>query len=258
MLEISFLGRTKNLRGLKIAELEEDAILTRKLQGNVNLESANPSKKFRKKISVFFPSIIRLFQCIGVIAASTGLIIQSDNIIDLVKDYTAIFFISEIDDFVFTLAAQGYIGDALKKSAKTAEATCVSDVNQHPFRLFGFVSIFSIMISCWIYVTTNQSNGEFFRRSHGACFDKVGWQNLNAGDFGDGNCNADLNFEECGFDNGDCLVENLIHEQRNVTSVAKYMNCNVTWKSYIGKFGALLIQIDDRSIVRVNDDDDLH
>jgi len=46
----------------------------------------------------------------GVIFASTVLILQSENIIDLVKDYTAIFFISEINDFIFELASRGYLG----------------------------------------------------------------------------------------------------------------------------------------------------
>ena len=85
----------------------------------------------------------------------------------------------------------------------------------------------------------NQSNGKFFRLSHAACYDKVGWMKLDAVKFGDGNCNLHLNFEECGFDDGDCLVENIIHE-RNITQSTKYENCTVAWKTYIGEFGTEL------------------
>jgi len=64
----------------------------------------------QRDLSILLPNIIRFLQAMGVIFASTVLILQSENIIDLVKDYTAIFFISEINDFVFELASRGYLG----------------------------------------------------------------------------------------------------------------------------------------------------
>jgi len=38
-------------------------------------------------VSIMFPSIIRLLQAMGVMFASTVMILQSNDIIELVKDY---------------------------------------------------------------------------------------------------------------------------------------------------------------------------
>ena len=169
----------------------------------------------------------------GVIVAPTVLILQSDNIIDLVKDYTAIFFISEIDDFVFYLAFQGYLGDVLKKNTNDAKDTCVPDLKEHPIRTFGFMTIFRTMMALWIFVTNKQQNGTFFMNEHRKCFNKVGWKRLNLLDYNNGQCDVDLNFHECNFDGGDCMIENFILVE---DATLLYPNCTVAYKSYIGEF----------------------
>lgn len=218
LLEISFWGGRagETMKGEKIDDEKKDEEI---------------GYKSRKDIAILFPSIIRFIQSMGVVAVSTVLILQSENIIDLVKDYTAIFFISEIDDFVFQLAFQGYLGNVLKKDTNDAKDTSVPDVKEHPIRTFGFMIIFSTMMALWIIVTNNQQNGTFFRDAHLECFNKVGWKRLNVLDYSNGKCDLDLNFHECNFDGGDCMIENFIREV-NTTSV--YSNCTVAWKSYIG------------------------
>ena len=178
----------------------------------------------------------------GVIVASTVLILQSDNIIDLVKDYTAIFFISEIDDFVFYLLAfQGYLGDVLKKNTNDAKDTCVPDVMEHPIRTFGFMTIFRTMMALWIFVTNKQQNGTtYFKNEYSEYFKKVGSTRLNVLDYNNGERDADLNFKECKFDGGDCMIENFILVENAIFS---YPDCNVPYKSYIGEFSKETIRM---------------
>ena len=220
LLEISFWGRAgETMKGEKIDDEKKYEEI---------------GYKSRKDIAILFPSIIRFIQSMGVVAASTILILQSENIIDLVKDYTAIFFISEIDDFVFQLAFQGYLGGVLKKDTNDAKDTSVPDVKEHPIRTFGFMIIFSTMMALWIFMTNKQQSGTFFREAHSECFDKVGSKRLNVLDYNNGYCDLDLNFHECNFDGGDCMIENFIREE-NTASL--YPNCTVAaYKSYIGEF----------------------
>ena len=234
LLEIRFLGKA-----IKIKDIKGDGEKKGLLRGFLMSESsrdieANRIMNSSRRLAILFPSTIRFFQSVGVLVASTVLILQSENIIDLVKDYTAVFFISEIDDVVFQLASQGYLGGLLKKDAEDAKDTCVPDVKEHPFRTFGFLTMFSLMFTSWIFVTNNQRFGFFFKQAHEECFEKVGWKRIEslALDYQNGECNTGLNYAECNFDGGDCLPQNLVREM----SVTKtHPDCLVTWKSYIGE-----------------------
>lgn len=188
---------------------------------------------FPEEVSVLFPNIIRFIQSLGVILASTILILQSDNIIDLVKDYTAILFISEIDNFVFNLAQQGYLRSDFKKSTEEAKEKEIYDVSEHTLRFIGFITILGMMLALWVYVMNNQLDDTFFKTDYPFCFEKVGKKRMDPLHFGDGVCDTMFNFEECDFDGGDCVVRNLIREA-HVTM--EYPDCQVTFKSYIGKF----------------------
>ena len=99
-----------------------------------------------------------------MIKAFTILILQSDNLIDLVKDYTAIFFITEIDDCVFPLAQNGYLGPVLKRSVENAMSdgnTSLRDASEHPIRSIGFMTILSGTFEILIFMASNQMDGEW-------------------------------------------------------------------------------------------------
>ncbi len=185
---------------------------------------------------ILFPAMIRFAQSIGVVVASTILILQSDSIINLVKDYTAILFISEIDDFVYTLADYGYLGKGFKRASDKVKEKDLNDALEHPIRSIGFMTIFGVMVGSWVYVLNNQIDGNFFRLGYPECFERVGPKRLGpmrlALSFGNGKCDSYLNYKECNFDGGDCLVENSINEA-NV--LYYYPNCHVRFTSYIGK-----------------------
>jgi len=57
---------------------------------------------------------------------------------------------------------------------------------------------------------------------------------LNILDYGNGDCDLALNFPECNFDGGDCLIPNLSKEANLMTP--NLPDCHVPWKSlFIGK-----------------------
>jgi len=50
----------------------------------------------------------------------------------------------------------------------------LNDVKDHPVRSIGVMTMFSLMIAFWLYVTTKQTNGLFFQEANGDCYTKVG------------------------------------------------------------------------------------
>ena len=74
-------------------------------------------------VRVFIPVFLKFIQGLFVLFISWLLIVQSTNVVDLLKDYTALFVISSIDDIFYFVAARGYLGNQLAACAE--EAKCV-------------------------------------------------------------------------------------------------------------------------------------
>ena len=63
---------------------------------------------------VFFPNMLRFMAGLLVLLTSFEIILQSENVIELFKDFTALILISEIDNLAFSLANKNYFGCKLK------------------------------------------------------------------------------------------------------------------------------------------------
>jgi len=69
---------------------------------------------------IFVPNVLKISQGITILIASIIIILQSDDIVELLKDFTALFVISSVDDIFFILSDHGYFGvDLSNKSDKT-------------------------------------------------------------------------------------------------------------------------------------------
>ena len=184
--------------------------------------------------------LLRLLLSVLVILSSTVLLIQSNNIIDLVKDYTAIFFVSEIDEVVFKLTHEGYLGMKLQEKAKEVKGVELKDIAQYVYRSVAFMIIFTAMLSLWIVVVTNQINGTYFLETDrgydcSLVMKEYGYDwRENLLKFNDGSCDIEFNYIECDFDGGDCTDENFLKELK-VSSNSSYQNCKAPYKLYIGK-----------------------
>ncbi len=190
--------------------------------------------------NILIPNILRFLQGSIVNFISFVIIVQSDNIIDLLKDFTALMILSDTDNIFFGLAARGYFGRELQRksiqarnveiayeasfssvdhlasdmeenlttsnvaAASAPSSTIGKDFIVRPFILF---CITMIMIGSWIYIVVNQVNGVYFDKRYPNC--KSALPNafeLATEHFGDGICyGGPLNTLECEFEDGDCI-----------------------------------------------------
>ena len=95
-----------------------------------------------------------------VLLVSMVLIIQSENVVDLLKDCLALFIISEIDDVFYALAKKGFLGKQLSNDVENAKTIAVDDdplelncmgTNMN-FRLkpIMLLTLMAIMIGGWV------------------------------------------------------------------------------------------------------------
>lgn len=107
------------------------------------------------------------------------LIFDSEVVIDLLLNFTAMEFISQLDEIFFGLAAQGFVGNRLKKAAlkvketKFLAATVLKDPNdpsqgreRRGVRLhLILIATWLVMMVFWVVLTVNQSNGVYLCQS---------------------------------------------------------------------------------------------
>ena len=76
-------------------------------------------------LRAILPNCLKLIQVISVLFVALIVIIQSDDLIALLRDFSALYYLSEIDNIIFKVTSRGYFGEDLK--ART-EKVCRSDV----------------------------------------------------------------------------------------------------------------------------------
>ena len=96
------------------------------------------------------------------------LIMQSTKVLDLLLNFTAMEFVSLLDDVVFVMLREGYFGSCMMKQAKKCEAEYnVSRISLlKPSRLSAvyFVTIFAIMFGFWFKIMEEQKQGDYLCR----------------------------------------------------------------------------------------------
>ena len=179
------------------------------------------------------PNGLKLLQGISVIFVSLIVIVQSDDLIELLKDFTALHFVSEIDNIMFRVALQGYFGHDLKMRAEKVMHVKLDDHNpismnnptffyliRRNLKVLILLTLGTFMFWGWTFFVRGQISGRFVRLKYRDC-------NITDADLfkiGDGEtCHGFYNTFECGFDGGDCDDFN-----------AKYPNCPVLNTSLVG------------------------
>jgi hypothetical protein len=164
---------------------------------------------------VFTPNLMKLMQGILVMFVSFVIIVQSDNIIDLLKDFTALMVLSETDNILFHLADLGYLGEELQKEAKRAKENDSSSVEEKSgwkYYFFRSKSLFILllpMVIGWIIIVRNQITGTYFTDKYPKCDGHNAFEEAME-HFGNGVCyGGALNSLACAFEGGDCVNFNL-------------------------------------------------
>lgn len=68
-------------------------------------------------VRVFLPNFLKFFQGCLILFTTFVIIVQSANVVDLLKDFTALFIISSADDFFWFAAYQNVVGKELSEAA---------------------------------------------------------------------------------------------------------------------------------------------
>ncbi len=165
-------------------------------------------------VRIALPNLMQTITGLLVIFISFVIIVQADNIIDLLKDFTALMVISEVDNVLFQLASHGYLGNKLTNIASKVGDTSITSSNfaseslharQKRSGLFYVRLVFFLlltgMFSGWGVIFSNQRRGVYFSQKFPDC------ENVDLGikHFGDGICyGGPLNTLDCAFEDGDC------------------------------------------------------
>ncbi|KAK1738489.1 hypothetical protein QTG54_010519 [Skeletonema marinoi] len=99
------------------------------------------------------------------------LIMRSTTVIDLLLNFLAVEFVSNLDDVVFLLTREGFLGSTLQNEAKK-----LSDTYYHSRHLSGesthasasyvctavyFVALFALFLIFWCWIVSYQNNGAY-------------------------------------------------------------------------------------------------
>lgn len=160
-------------------------------------------------IYILLPNLLKFLQGVLVIVVSMVVIVQSDNMIDLLKDFTALFFVSEIDNIVFDVTRRGYFGQKLAHEAEATMNKAIPDKSKRSFiaRSVLVLVIGAGMMGCLVYVTVGQESGKYFAYKFPDC-DVTGIDAIQLidNDVCDGGV---YNTIGCKFDGGDCIDFNI-------------------------------------------------
>eukprot|EP00554_Chaetoceros_debilis_P000877 CAMPEP_0194096190 /NCGR_PEP_ID=MMETSP0149-20130528/57211_1 /TAXON_ID=122233 /ORGANISM="Chaetoceros debilis, Strain MM31A-1" /LENGTH=1350 /DNA_ID=CAMNT_0038782159 /DNA_START=274 /DNA_END=4326 /DNA_ORIENTATION=- len=178
---------------------------------------------------IAFPIACEFIEGLLVLLVTFVIVVTSDSVIDLFKDFAAMQVISELDDMMFWLALQGYLGHELAHGAKQAKKIRIHDkfINTFlgiPVRTIILMIIFLCMAGGWGYFVHGQIAGDFFHQKYPYCAIN---EDLIA-KMGDKTCDGAMNTIGCGFDDGDCIAFNLGYPNCDAEdpSIVGDMNCD--------------------------------
>jgi hypothetical protein len=151
------------------------------------LDEKNPPRPFWSH--VFYPNIFRFAQGALVLFVSFVAVVQSDNILDLFKAFTALALVTKLDSFAFKIAKQGFFGGTIESQIMSAmydklvgaEATfrkiefarrtsnermiCCGGSSRKTF----FLLVFLGLAGGWGYFVNGQRSGKFFEQKYPFC-----------------------------------------------------------------------------------------
>ena len=155
---------------------------------------------------LLLPNVLKFLQGLLVLMASfLVIIIKSETVIDLMRDFTVLLVISHADNILFSCATWGNLGANLQEHAKWVAKTSfraderIASISERVGFFLVFV-MYSLLLAILSYIVVSQYNGTYMRIKFPDCdVDKPRR-------IGDGTCDnfAPYNTTECGFDGGDC------------------------------------------------------
>ena len=167
-------------------------------------------RRFSPLFNMFIPNFLQFLQGCLVLCCIFIFIIQSTNVLDVLMNFAAFMFISNVDDVIFIAvrnglftdemrAAANYIANAELKGDDTGDSSTGGRL--HITRSIQRTLTFFILapgITLWAIIVTNQVNGSYFNHDYPLC-------EAYPLEIGDGKCDHNYNDAKCNWDGGDCL-----------------------------------------------------
>eukprot|EP00979_Chaetoceros_neogracilis_P016347 scaffold7784_cov175-Chaetoceros_neogracile.AAC.1 len=159
---------------------------------------------------ILLPNLLKFSQGVLVLIVTLVIIAQGKDLIELLKDSTALFFVSGIDNVIFFCANAGYFGQKVGRQTQATTKKAIVDVKKWSFKVRSIVVIIIgiLMITALSFVVYGQLSGNYFVLKYPDC-DVT--NNVTAiSKMTNGICNGgELNTLGCAFDGGDCIDHNL-------------------------------------------------
>lgn len=110
----------------------------------------------------FLANILMFLQGMLCVVVTIVLIIYTDNVFDLLLNFTAVMFVSELDELVFYMARHGYLGRKAEKLAKDVQETEFQQADMQGMRgnlhVYLFVILLLVGYAFFVYVANLQYN----------------------------------------------------------------------------------------------------
>jgi len=232
---LSIFTQTDFLMSLKIIMLFWKGKTWKELlsDGNENPNDNGNIKNYHWWIYVLLPHVLKGAQGLLILVTGFILIIQSENIVDLLKDYSALFVISETHKLLFNFADRGYVGSILSQKAlevkvKKYHKESEEKGNKAWLTLAPFL-LGAIFFGYWINIALGQADGKYVEQAYPLCPLATKFNQIQRfiDIIGDGTCQfpqgKGTNVIECGWDGGDCDTIN-----------ERYPNCTVNDFALLG------------------------
>jgi hypothetical protein len=182
------------------------------------LQNGSSSRDYRfYALYIFLPNLLKFAQGALILVASTVIIVQGDDLLRLLMGFTALFFVSEVDNVIFKVTNAGYFGRPLALQAQATIGKVIDDKKKKSinFRSIIMITIGSLMVAALSFVMRGQLSGNFFAQQYPDCVvtDAVAAISKMKNGICDG---GELNTLGCAFDGGDCINHNLAFPGCNV------------------------------------------
>ena len=195
----------------------------------------NHRTKWTWFVRILLPNFFKFTEALVILFACWVLIVQSESIVDLLKDFSALMVISSIDNVLFIMAENGFFGKDLLNSTKEAKGVNV-DNSAFESRSGCFIEttvllILSTMLASWGVLMHRQNTGYYFKAKYPKCpmeiphdaFITFAPQTPAFHLYHNGLCDSFMNNAECDFDGGDCETFDKV-----------YPGCRANYEALIG------------------------
>jgi len=112
--------------------------------------------------------VLRASQGLLGLSITFLLIMRSKSVLDLLLNFSAIEFVSKLDDVVFALASEGFLGRVVRKRSKAQSKQCYNTIHSSAnlkaasvVTIAYFVILFTVFFAGWTYIFWKQEKGKY-------------------------------------------------------------------------------------------------